>query len=76
MESFAFPAKINSIRTDIPPKCTKLYCTILHLNTPFKFWTGTQKNQKAKAPKQSVVVGAQNGIPVLGICRFASEEER
>ena len=25
MESFAFPAKINSISTEIPQKCSKLY---------------------------------------------------
>ena len=31
-------------------------------------------NQKAKPHKQSLVVGGQNGILVLGICRFAPEE--
>ena len=31
-------------------------------------------NQKAKPHKQSLVEGGQNGIWVLGICRFAPEE--
>ena len=31
-------------------------------------------NQKAKPHKQSLLVGDQNGIQVLGLCRFASEE--
>ena len=31
-------------------------------------------NQKAKPHKGSLVVGDQNGIQVLGMCRFASEE--
>ena len=30
-------------------------------------------NQKAKPHKQSLVVGDQNGIRVLGMCRFVSE---
>ena len=29
MESFAFPAKINSISTEIPQKCSKLYYFLL-----------------------------------------------
>ena len=31
-------------------------------------------NQKAKPHKQSLVVGDQNGIRVLGLCRFISEK--
>ena len=31
-------------------------------------------NQKAKPHKQSLIVGDQNGVWVLGICRFVYEE--
>ena len=31
-------------------------------------------NRKAKLHKQSLVVGDQNGIQVLGLCRFVYEE--
>ena len=31
-------------------------------------------NQKAKPHKVSLVVGDQNGIRVLGLCHFVSEE--
>ena len=31
-------------------------------------------NQKAKPHKRSLVVGDQNGIQVLGLCRFVYEE--
>ena len=35
---------------------------------------GKRMNQKAKPHKRSLVVGDQNGIQVLGMCRFVSEE--
>ena len=35
---------------------------------------GNHKNQKAKPHKRSLVVGDQNGMRVLGLCRFVYEE--
>ena len=35
---------------------------------------GNRMNQKAKPHKQSLIVGDQNGIRVLGLCRFVYEE--
>ena len=35
---------------------------------------GECMNQKAKPHKPSSVVGVQNGITFLGLCRFVSEE--
>ena len=35
---------------------------------------GKRMNQKAKPHKWSLVVGDQNGIQDLGLCRFVSEE--
>ena len=45
MESFAFPAKSNSISTEIPQKCSKLYFVSLESleYSFFMFWTGTQR---------------------------------
>ena len=73
MESFAFPAKNNSISTEIPQKCSKLYYFSLE---SLEYSLNLEKcmNQKAKPHKQSLVEGGQNGIRVLGICRFATEE--
>ena len=31
-------------------------------------------NQKAKLHKSSLIVGVQNGMPVLGLCHFVSKE--
>ena len=41
MESFAFPAKINSISMEIPQKCSKLY--YFSLESLEYSLTGTQK---------------------------------
>ena len=81
MESFAFPDKINSISTEIPQKCSKLYFFSLESGItktlPLRFGLVLKEkrmNQKTKPHKQSLVVGDQNGIRVLGLCRFVSEE--
>ena len=76
MENFAFPAKINSISTEIPQKCSKLYYFSLE-SLPLCFGLVLKDkcmNQKAKPHKRSLTVGGQNGIQVWGICRFAPEE--
>ena len=79
MESFAFPAKINSISTEILRKCSKLYFFSLEsLEYSFLCFGLVLKekciNQKAKPHKPSLVVGLQNGIWVLGLSCFVSEE--
>ena len=79
MESFAFPAKINSISTEILRKCSKLYFFSLEsLEYSFLCFGLVLKekciNQKAKPHKPSSVVGLQNGIWVLGLSCFVSEE--
>ena len=79
MESFAFPAKINSISTEILRKCSKLYFFSLEsLEFSFLCFGLVLKekciNQKAKPHKPSLVVGLQNGIWVLGLSCFSSEE--
>ena len=76
MESFAFPAKNNSINTEIPQKCSKLYYFSLE-SFEYSLYVLNWRNawiKKAKPHKQSLVEGGQNGIQVLGICRFAPEE--
>ena len=79
VESFAFPAKINSISTEIPQKNSKLYYFSLEslerILPRFELILKEKcMNQKAKPHKQSLVVGGQNGIRVLGVCRFATQE--
>ena len=79
MESFAFPAKINSISTEILRKCSKLYFFSLEsLEYSFLCFGLVLKekciNQKAKPHKPSSVVGLQNGIWVFGLSCFVSEE--
>ena len=78
-ESFAFPARINSISTEILRKCSKLYFFSLEsLEYSFLCFGLVLKekciNQKAKPHKPSSVVGLQNGIWVLGLSCFVSEE--
>ena len=41
MESFAFPAKYNSITAESTASSSNFHWN--HLNTPFVFWTGTQR---------------------------------
>ena len=79
MESVAFPDKINLKSTEILRKCSKLYFFSLEsLEYSFLCFGLVLKekcmNQKAKPHKQSLVVGGQNGIRVLGVCRFATQE--
>ena len=80
MESFAFLAKINSISTEIPQKCSKLYyfsLESLEYSLYVLNWYVLKEkwmNQKAKPHKQSLAEGGQNAIRVLGICCFAPEE--
>ena len=79
MESFAFPAKINSISTEILRKCSKLYFFSLEsLEYSFLCFGLVLKekciNQKAKPHKPSSVVELQNGIWVLSLSCFVSEE--
>ena len=69
MESFAFPNKINSISTEIPQKCSKLYFFSLESGItktlPLRFGLVLKEkrmNKKTKPHKQSLVVGDQNGI--------------
>ena len=83
MESFAFPVKIKSMSTENPQKCSKWFFFSLEL---FEYslyildWYSMRNisyellNQKAKPHKQSLIVGGQNGIWVLGMCRFAPDE--
>ena len=68
--------RINLISTDIPQKCSKLFFFSmesfeLHFGLVLD---GKSMNQKAKPHKRSLVVGEQNGIRVLGLCRFVSKE--
>ena len=77
MESFAFPDKINSISAEIPQKCSKLYLFSLESPLPLGFVLVLKEkrmNKKTKPHKQSMVVGDLNGIRVLGLCHFVSEE--
>ena len=84
MESFAFHdiihiIRINLISTDIPQNCSKLFFFSLEsFELHFELvLNGKSMNQKAKPHKRSksnLVVGDQNGIRVLGMCRFVSEE--
>ena len=79
MESFAFRDRINLIITDIKQKCSKLYFFSLEsLEYSFLCFGLVLKekciNQKAKPHKPSSVVGLQNGIWVLGLSCFVSEE--
>ena len=67
--------RINLISTDITQKCSKFFFSMesfeLHFGLVFN---GKRMNQKAKTHKRSLVVKDQNGIQVLGLCRFVSEE--
>ena len=79
MKSFAFPAKINSISAEILRKGSKLYFLSLEsLEYSFLCFGLVLKekciNQKAKPHKPSLVVGLQNGIWVLGLSCFVSNE--
>ena len=77
MESFAFLGKRNSISNEIP-QFRKLHCFYWNLmNTPLHFGLvlkGEHMNKTSKAHKQSLVAGEENGVQVLGLCRFVSEE--
>ena len=78
MESFAFPDKIDSISTEIPPKCSKfIFISLDSLEYFLHFGlvlNGKCLNQKVKPHKQSLVVGDQNGMGFLGLCHFVSKE--
>ena len=68
--------RINLISTDIPQNCSKLFFFSLesfelHFGLVLN---GKCMNKKPKPHKQSLVVGDQNGIRVLGLWRFVSEE--
>ena len=55
MESFAFPDKINSISSEIPQKCSKLYFFSLESLDSLYFWDVFSKG-KASIKKSKRVV--------------------
>ena len=72
LESFTFSDKIILISTEVLQKYSKFYFFSLYVLDWYS--KGICMNQKAEPHKQSLVVGDQNGIQVLGLCRFILQE--